>query len=167
MFTFSFNTKPLIDQFKNFTTFGLIYKASSLLEKIFWALFAIGGTLWIGEVVLYSVVHWNENPILVTKTSKDLSDIKAPAVTFCSKGMSEYTLVERFGNYLDPTNLNLPEEVFLLRFAAIKVYVDKIYRNYDGLEYYYETLGDYQEDHCDEDKRCKVNSLYEYSLLSN
>ena len=159
MFSNQFNAKPLIDQFKTFTTFHFIYNAASILEKIFWALLAVSGTLWIGSMLQISIKHWNENPILITKSTKQLSELTGPAVTFCSKGMSEYTLVERLGNYLDPKSLNIPEEIFPMRAEALKN-IELVFENNDACYVWYwdQKLGDLQENCCGKDEKCKVKS---------
>ena len=158
-----FHVKPLVDQFKSFTTIDFIYSTSSLLEQIFWAVIAVGGTLWIGSIVMLTLNHWNEHVLLVTKSTQELSELTAPAVTICSKGMSEYTLLERLANHLDPSNI--PEEILVIRREAMKNYFAKVdhysdcekvtrlgWGNAASLNFTH-----YQNSCCGSDERCKVN----------
>ena len=162
--------KPLIDQFKSFTTFDFICNASSLLEKIFWAVIAVGGTWWIGNIVILTLNHWNEQIFLTSKSNKELSGLTAPAVSFCSKEMSEYTLLERLGNYLDPNSLNLPEAAFVIRSEALKKYLTEVQYDINCGKMYVvgwvssktENIGNYQKKCCGTDESCKVNLTLEY-----
>ena len=158
-----FNFKPIIDQLKSFTTFDFIYNASNLLEKLFWAVIAIGGTLWIGYIVMLTLNHWNEHIFLVTKSTQELSELTAPAITLCSKGMSEYSLLERFANYIDPNNI--PEEVLIIRREAMKEYFAKVDYDSDcekvttsswGGSFKFLNFITYQNTCCGADERCKV-----------
>ena len=158
-------SKQLSNQIKSFTTISFVINATSLLEKCFWLLIVISGTLWIGDVVLTQIDFWRENPTLITKGSKELYKLNTPTVTFCPNVMSEYTLAERLGNYMDPGKIN-SEEIILIRRKAIHSYLYRIYRDYDncgygdlGSRYKFKNLGDYQKACCGNDKNCKVQFL--------
>ena len=49
----------------------------------------------------------------------DLSELKYPAMTVCSKNSVKYALAERLGNYLDPDQ-DLPEEFISMRNEFLK-----------------------------------------------
>ena len=158
-------SKQLSNQIKSFTTISFVINATSLLEKCFWLLIVISGTLWIGDVALTQIDFWRENPTLITKGSKELYKLNTPTVTFCPNVMSEYTLAERLGNYIDPGKMN-SEEIILIRRKAIHSYLYRIYRDYDncgygdlGSRYKFKNLGDYQKACCGNDKNCKVQFL--------
>ena len=142
------NFKVVIDELKNITTVNLIANASSILEKILWAMIAIFGTLFIYQNIDAQLRYWNENPALVTKQTVKLSDMPVPSVTFCHKGLQKYGPVERLANMINPEK-TIPKEVFQIRneflkmqFLKIKDYLEREdfcswlfgdKRNYDGI----------------------------------
>ena len=111
---------PLKEEFHGFTSVRLIHATRNVLEKILWISIAIVGTIWIGDLFINQVNFWNENPVLATKGTKALSEITAPAVTFCHKGVLKYSLVENLVNILD-VNKTIPSEIFQIRNEAIKI----------------------------------------------
>ena len=116
---------PLKEQLKAILSFKLIHSSKHLLEKLFWLIIALGGTIYILYIVTSQFNYWNENPILVTKGSMPLANANLPAVTFCHKGMQKYALVERLVNHIDPTK-NVPKEILEIRNEAIKAQVMKL-----------------------------------------
>ena len=90
------------EELTNIRTLDLITKTASILEKIFWAIIAICGTVFIYHVVVLQLQNWRDNPSLVTTITKRLADMPLPAVTFCHKGLQKYGPVERVGNFIDP-----------------------------------------------------------------
>ena len=155
-------SKPLIEQITSFVTFDFIIHATSILEKLFWMFICIGGTLWIGDIILTQNNYWNENPTFVTERIKELSELIAPTVTFCSNAMSQYTLLERLGNYIDPNKIN-SEEFNLIKREAIDAYLNSIYVEYDECGYkaikYIKNIGDYQDNCCNNNEHCKVKYI--------
>ena len=119
---------PIKEEFHGFTSVRLIHATQNVLEKIFWISIAIVGTIWIGDLFINQVNYWNENPVLVTKGTKALSEITAPAVTFCHKGVLKYSLVENLVNILD-INKTIPSEIFQIRNEAIKVNAEFLVKN--------------------------------------
>ena len=117
--------QPLQEEFNRFSSVRLINSTKNILEKIFWLTITISGTIYIGNLFVTQVNYWNDNPILVTKGSKPLSEVKAPAVTFCHKGVQKYTLVERLLNHID-IKKNIPKEIFDIRNIAIESQAAKI-----------------------------------------
>ena len=109
----------LKEQLRAILSIKLISSANSVLEKLLWTIISIGGSIYISYIVMQQFNYWNENPVLVTKGSKKLSDIALPAVTFCHKGMQKFSLVERLMNYIDPEK-EIPDEAYAIRNTAIK-----------------------------------------------
>ena len=65
------NIGDVKEELRNITTLNLIASTSSILEKIFWALIAICGTLFIYDVVYIQLENWKQNPTLVTREMKN------------------------------------------------------------------------------------------------
>ena len=120
---------PMKEEFHGFTSIRLIHATRNVLEKILWISIAIVGTIWIGDLFITQVNYWNENPVLATKGTKALSDITAPAVTFCHKGVLKYSLVENLINILD-VNKTIPSEFLQIRNEAIKVNSDLLVKRF-------------------------------------
>ena len=116
---------PLKDQLKAILSLRLIHSSKSVLEKLFWLIISLGGTIYISYIVARQFNYWNENPILELKGSKSLSKIERPAITFCHKGAQKFAFVERFVNYID-VNKTIPLEIFQIRNEVIKAGVFKI-----------------------------------------
>ena len=119
------------EELTNITTLNLITSSGSMLEKILWAMVAIGGTIFIYNVVDLQLDNWRDNPALVTKVTRKLADMPLPAVTFCPKAMQKYGLVERLGNYIDPEK-KVPKEVVAIRNEFLKVEFQKIKKRMKG-----------------------------------
>ena len=119
------------EELTNITTLNLITNSGSILEKILWAMIAIGGTIFIYNVADMQLDNWSNNPALVTKVTKKLADMPFPAVTFCHKGIQKYGLVEHLGNYIDPKK-KVPKEVLAIRNEFLKVQFQKIKDRMNG-----------------------------------
>ena len=113
---------PLKDQLKAILSFKLIHSAKSVLEKLFWIIIAVGGTIYITYIVSRQFEYWNENPVLRLKGSKPLTEVKRPAITFCHSGAQKYAFIERFVNYID-INKSIPFEIYAIRNEVIKANV--------------------------------------------
>ena len=111
--------KELKTELFNIRTINLSSSAKNIAEKVLWASIAILGTIWIGSIGMSQLNFWNENPVLVTKGVKSLSDLNKPTITLCHKGMQNFGFVERMANYIDTTK-EIPKEVFEIRNVAIK-----------------------------------------------
>ena len=116
---------PLKEQLKAILSFRLIHSAKTVLEKLFWLIISLGGTIYISYVFQRQFEYWNDNPVLKLKGSKPLSRVERPAITFCHKGAQRYALIERFVNYVD-VNKDIPKEIFEIRNEVIKAQVYKI-----------------------------------------
>ena len=82
-------------QFNNFTSIDFVRKASNLIEKVIWITIAIIGTIWIGKILYTQLDVMNDFPVLKTKESMDLLKMTSPAITFCPKMASEYSVAEK------------------------------------------------------------------------
>ena len=144
------STKAILkEELRNITTLNLIANTSCVLEKILWALIAICGTLFIYDVVYVQLENWRDNPTLITKEMKDLSDMPLPSMTFCHKGLQKYGLVERLGNVND-SNKEIPKEVLAIRNEFLKVQLQKMGDVLDGSDYcewLFNLKKDQKEDH--------------------
>ena len=110
------------DQFKAILSVKLITQAKNVFEQVFWSFIVLLATIYISYIMIASLNYWNENPRLVTKGSKPLSEMKQPAVTFCHKGLQKYAVVERLANYIDPAK-EIPEQVYRIRNEGLKIHV--------------------------------------------
>ena len=106
--------KPLKEEFQNIRSFNLVDKTSNFIEKIFWAIISLGGTAWIVYFIMTQFIQYDRNPIIITKDSWDISNIKFPAVTFCPKVTSDLALVEQMANYINPKQ-KIPQSVLTIR----------------------------------------------------
>ena len=122
------------EELRNFPTVNLMADASSILEKVFWALIAILGTLFIIDVVVIQLDYWSENPILITKQTMKLSDMQLPSMTFCHKGLHKYGLVERLANFIDPGK-DVPKEVLEIRNDFISIQFEAIKEELEGTDF--------------------------------
>ena len=128
------NLGHLKEELRNITTLNLIANTSSILEKIFWALIAIFGTLFIYDVVYIQLDYWQENPSLVTKEILPLSHLPLPSITFCHKGFQKYGPVETLANFIDPDK-KVPKEVLSIRNEFLKVQFLEIKQRLNGTNY--------------------------------
>ena len=119
----------LKEEILGFRTLGLMRSASLIIEKLFWLLIAISGTIWFFFFVGFQVNLWNTNSTTATKGQLKLSDIDYPAVTFCSKVANKYGIVERFGNHLDPHAKQKNEELAWLQKQAMNCSFSKHVEN--------------------------------------
>ena len=110
--------EALSNQFYNFTSLEFVSKASNIIEKLIWIIISVCGTVWIGSILFIQVTQWIENPVLLRQENLDLSDMTYPAVTFCPKTISEFSIAEGFGNFLD-LNRTLPTQAVLIQNEAV------------------------------------------------
>ena len=115
----------LREELTNIRTLDLVSRTTSILEKIFWAIIAISGTIFIYDVVVIQLENWRDNPTLATTVTKRLQDLPLPAVTFCHKGLQKYGLVEHLGNHINPEK-EVPIEVLAIRNEFLKVQFQRV-----------------------------------------
>ena len=83
-------------------TLDLTCKASYSIEKVFWALIGVLGTVWAIYFIGQDVLHWSTNPTIITQSDVNLAEIDQPSITICPPGSTKFAIAERLGNYLDP-----------------------------------------------------------------
>ena len=109
----------IFDELRNITTVDLVYNARCFFEKLLWATIGIIGTIWAFVFFESQFKLWNESPWLTTRAHVHLSEVKYPAITFCSDGATKYAIAERLGNYIDPLKtMNLSED-----FVHLKMFI--------------------------------------------
>ena len=80
--------ETLIQSLKRIITLELASIASTSIEKVLWLLIAVIGTIW-GYYFMKSLIEtWIESPLIISKGNIDLTNLKYPAITFCSKGIA-------------------------------------------------------------------------------
>ena len=124
--------KDVLSELRTITTIDLAHKATSLLEKLLWALIGIIGTVWFFYFIGIQFKLWAQHPYLVIKGDFQLADINYPAITFCSKGSTKYAIAERLGNYIDSSKVRVkdfPVKLLLFYAASFSGSQDHIYYN--------------------------------------
>ena len=102
------------------TTIKLTFDASHIIEKIFWICLGLSGFSYIIYLLISQVISWDKNASFTTQKKLELSDIEFPAVTFCPRGATKYSIVERLGNLLDLNADKTKEKILPLRNALIQ-----------------------------------------------
>ena len=96
-------------------------EATNIFERIFWIAFTLLGTSFVCYLLNSQVSSWNS--FISSKNSVGLSEIDFPAVTFCSRGASKYSITERLGNLLDPNSKQTKKLILLFRNAYFQSYL--------------------------------------------
>ena len=150
----------LANQLKGVASIGYISKTSNAIERLMWITIAISGTILVWQTFIIQMKDWNDFPILKTKETLDLSQMPSPAVTFCPKMLSEFSVDEGLGNHLDLDKKPLPSEVIVIRNEAVKLYwenrVKKIGCNMSWTQSMVTSLANYHEKCCQGKMWCKV-----------
>ena len=120
------NFSPLKEQLKAILSLKLIISTKYAFEQAFWASIITIATIYISYVMMNAIVYWSENPMLITKGSQQLSNLKQPAVTFCHKGLQKFEVVERLVNYIDPEK-SIPKEIFSIRNEGLRIHFQELY----------------------------------------
>ena len=108
-------------------TIDLTRKAHHVLERLFWLLLAISGTVWFFYFMSHQVKLWNVNKIVVSKLRMKLSDLNYPAVTFCSESVNKYGVAEQLGNHLDAESYLNHDFLAWIRKYTISCSIDDSY----------------------------------------
>ena len=119
----------------NIRTLDLTRSAIGIVEKVFWILVALSGTVWFFYFMAFQVTLWNNNNIFISKAKMTLADIDYPAVTFCSPRANKFGVGERLGNYIDPNAKVTNQFLTWLRKSAIECSIDRKV-SYDNLNLY-------------------------------
>ena len=130
--------QTIFDELRNITTVDLVYNARCFFEKLLWAAIGIIGTIWAFVFFESQFKLWNESPWLTTRAHVHLSEVKYPAITFCSDGSTKYAIAERLGNYIDPaTVFNGSHNIIYLKIFLLQKFlkVTKFTRHVGKKEY--------------------------------
>ena len=122
--------RDLLAELDNITALNYVNAASNFLEKIFWSVISICGSIWICSVVANQISFWNQNPVMITKGTKLLSDLDLPAITLCPKVIQYSGFPERMINHIDE-NGDIPKEIFEIRNQALHVQFLKFKETFD------------------------------------
>ena len=85
--------KPSIEDFANCSTIhGVSYvfsKASGSLDRLLWFLVMLAVSILASFMVSQAFINWRSNPVITTlkTTSKPISEISYPSITFCAQGL--------------------------------------------------------------------------------
>ena len=93
--------EKLKEEFLRVRSFELIKTTSYIIEKVFWFLIFLFGTIWFFYFMSTQFATWNQNNMVSSNAKLKLSDIKAPAITFSSRSANKYGIAERMGNFLN------------------------------------------------------------------
>ena len=150
-------------QFNNFTSIDFVRKASNLIEKVIWITIAITGTIRIGKILYAQLDVIYDFPVLKTKESMELLKMTSPAITFCPKMASEFSIAEGLGNYLD-LQKQIPPESILIRTEAAKLHWENSIKNY-GCDMAWtssmvNSLANYYYNCCGGQLWCKVHFMF-------
>ena len=119
--------KLFTNELKGIKSFGLVLKATNVLEIIFWSTIFIGGMIWAWIFLFSEVQSWQGNPSVVSNKNVKLSDIPIPAITFCSQSSTKFAIAERLGNYLNPDK-KLPDELIEIREVMVQYLTGTYYK---------------------------------------
>ena len=76
-------------------TLSLCFKASNIIEKICWFLMWILGSIYVSVIIFDMFESWNLNPTISRRKWIDLSEVEAPAMTFCHQGNTRLEVADR------------------------------------------------------------------------
>ena len=93
-------------------------EAQNVFERVFWIAFTFVGTIFVCHLLDIQASSWNS--FIISQKYMDLSKIDFPAVTFCSRGATKYSIVERLGNLLDPNADEIKKQILPLRNSLIQ-----------------------------------------------
>ena len=127
--TISFVMRVTVESLKeelwNIRTLDLTRSTIKIVERVFWILVAISGTLWFFYFMSFQIQLWNRNSIFISKAKMKLADIDYPAITFCSTRANKHGVAERLGNYIDPSKKVDNEFLIWLRKTALDCSIDQ------------------------------------------
>ena len=158
-------SKSIKEEILKFRTLELISTVNGIIEKIFWSLIALAGTIWFFYFMSFQIKLWNENKIVISPAATKLSDIKYPAVTFCSPSANKYGVAERLGNYLNP-NIKVNHEFLTwIRKVAVNC-ISHNGTNKDMISTSDSMYKQYCVQMSPNDTACKVKILFDKRLIT-
>lgn len=110
--------KEFLNELKNVKTLGLAYIADNVFEKFFWITLGLLGIAWGFYFIPNNVNLWIDNPVIITRSDSNLSQIQFPAISIKPYGITKYAIAERLANYIKPENL--PIELRKVRTLLLK-----------------------------------------------
>ena len=105
-------------------TLSLCFKASNIIEKICWLLMWILGSIYVSLILFDQFDSWNSNPTLSSRKWVDLSEVDAPAITFCHQGNTRMEVADRLLQPAADNNVKVKK----LRKKFLKHSVEKLLR---------------------------------------
>ena len=103
-------------------TLSLCFKANNIIEKICWLLMWILGSIYMSMIISDQFESWNLNPTITSRKWIDLSEVDAPAITFCHQGNTRLEAADRLLQAAGTSN----EKVRRLRNKFLKHSVEKL-----------------------------------------
>ena len=76
-------------------TLSLCFIASNIIEKISWLAMWIIGSIYMIMIISDQFESWNLNPTISSRKLIDLSEVEAPAITFCHQGNTRLEVADR------------------------------------------------------------------------
>ena len=103
-------------------TLSLCFNANNIIEKICWLLMYILGSIYMIMIISDQFESWNLNPTISSRKLIDLSEVEAPAITFCHQGNTRLEAADRLLQASGDSN----EKVRKLRNRFLKHAVEKL-----------------------------------------
>ena len=90
-------TKTMHDTLKETIvgTLSLCFNATNIIEKICWLLMWILGSICMSMLISDQFESWKSNPTISSRKWIDLSEVNAPAITFCHQGNTRMEVADR------------------------------------------------------------------------
>ena len=76
-------------------TLSLCFNASNIIEKICWLLMWLLGSICMSKLISDQFESWNSNPTISSRKWVDISEVDAPAITFCHQGNTRMEVADR------------------------------------------------------------------------
>ena len=106
-------------------TLSLCFIANNIIEKICWLVMWILGSIYMIMIISDQFESWNLNPTISSRKLIDLSEVEAPAITFCHQGNTRLEAADRLLQASGDSN----EKVRKLRNRFLKHSVEKLLRD--------------------------------------
>ena len=76
-------------------TLSLCFNATNIIEKICWLLMWILGSICMSMLISDQFKSWHLNPTISSRKWINLSEVEAPAITFCHQGNTRMEVADR------------------------------------------------------------------------
>ena len=94
--------------------------AYSKIEKVFWIVVCILGSILGIYIINNQILSWQDNPIVSSSISIPLHQVDVPAVTLCHRGSSKFAIAKRFGNAVKNSDKLAKFRKVLIRKVALE-----------------------------------------------